>query len=613
MIVDRADGVPMFAEELTKTMLGSDYLVKQDGHYELSGALPPVAVPVSLQDSLMARLDRLGPHKEVAQIGAMLGRTFRYDVLAAVSKLDDNALRQSLAALVKEELLLQRGLPPDATYAFRQGLIQEVAYQSLLISQRQTFHRDIAEVLEARFPDIADAEPEEISRHYAAAGVKDRAVVFCRRAADLSIAKSAMTEALVHLDGALELLAVLPATPENRRQTAEIQVMRGAALSATRGFFAPEVGEAFEHARQLSGTEDDDHGVLHARAWLGLFAHNVTRDRLDKAREISAKLLDLAHKLQREDILFSAYISAGISALDLGEVVLARDYLDNALARVAEIRPDQASWMAVQDPGVVAWSMSARTRFMLGYPEQAAEGTRQAVARAESKNHDVTLVFALAFTGSLYALLRDWEKLEATSSRCAEIASEHDFTHWKIFSAIYHGLALAKLGRTRDGLAEAERAVELGQQWWQNGPTTFFLVALAELYLEAGLHDKALEAVDQGLARMVNFGGRSYEAELYRLRGAILRDRALTSGEEEAAALSAEAAAALEQAIAVAKAQSTLSWHLRAVLELVRLREDEGGGGEERTQIRALYDQFTEGFDTPDLVEARAMLEAVHA
>lgn len=612
-IVDRADGVPMFAEELTKTMLGSDYLTKQDGEYLLSGTMPPVAVPVSLQDSLMARLDRLGPHKDVAQIAAMLGRTFRYDVLAAVSKLDDAALGQALAALVEEELLLQRGLASDATYAFRQGLIQEVAYQSLLISQRQSIHRDIAEVLETRFPEIAAAEPEEISRHYAAAGIKDRAVFFCRQAADLSVSRSAMNEALQHLDGALTLLNEMEQTPENRRQMAEVQLMRGAALSAARGFFASEVGDAFSEAKQLSSTEDADEGVLHARAWLGLFAHNVTRDQLDEAREISAKLLDLAHKLRREDILFSAYVSAGVSALDIGEVVLARDYLDNALERVGEIGSDQATWMAVQDPGVVAWSMLARTLFMLGCPEQAAEASRQAVTRAERGNHGLTVAFALSFSSSYHAIVRDWDAVERVSARAADLAAEHDFTQWKIFSAIYHGLALVKLGRTRDGLVEAERGIELGQQFWHNGPMTFFQVAIADLYLEAGQHERALDAVSQGIARMADYGGRSYEPELYRLRGAILRDQAMTSDDQEAELCRVEALKAIEKAIQVAKDQGTLSWHLRATMELVRLREDEGGGVEERKQLRAIYDRFTEGFDTPDLIEARAMLQTVAA
>lgn len=615
-IVARADGVPMFVEELTKTMLDSDYLVLNEGQWELVGRLPPVAVPVSLQDSLMARLDRLGSFREVAQVGAMIGRNFRYDVIAAVSSLDDNALRQALDALVRDDLLLQRGLPPDSSYIFRQALIQEVAYESLLISQRQIFHGKIAEVLEGRFPDIADAEPEQIARHYASAGICDKAVKFRRRAAELSVSRSSMAEALAHVDGALTMMKDLPDTIENQRQEADLYLMRGAAISATRGFFDADVGAAFGKARALS---DPPHlSVQRARAWLGLFAHTVSRDRLDDAREIAVNLLDLAHTLERDDILFSAYLCSGVSASDIGDIRLAEQYLQSAIERLEAIPPDQGQWMTVQDPGVVAWSMLARMRFIMGRPEGAAEAVRNAVKRAESRDHDtISLVFALASGGAVHTLLRDWDRAEVLTSRASEIAAKKDFQAWQVHSAIYHGLALAKTGHVSEGLAEAERAVELGKQAHQSGLQTFMLIALADLYHESNRLDDALTAISQGIERTVTAGGRSYEAELYRLRGQILADKARLGPSDNttdgAQALTRAAEEAFEKAISVASNQGALSWELRAATDLFRLADSQGESDKARATMNAIYDRFAEGFASPDLIDARALREAVTA
>ena len=272
-IVERADGVPMFVTELTETMLASDYLEPTANGWTLTGPLPPRAVPASLHDSLMARLDRLGPHKEVAQIGAMLGRGFRYGVLTAVSPLDDTKLRDALDELVRQELLLQRGLPPDASYFFRQALVQEVAYETLLKSHRQEMHRRIGEVLENDFPDIVESEPEEIARHFAAAGMGERALTHRLAAARRFMRSSAMAEAVVQLDEAIALLAQVDDGADKKRMEMEAQAMRGLTLAATRGYSAPGVREAYERALDLSQELGDD--ALHLRALFPVSAYET--------------------------------------------------------------------------------------------------------------------------------------------------------------------------------------------------------------------------------------------------------------------------------------------------------------------------------------------------
>jgi class 3 adenylate cyclase/tetratricopeptide (TPR) repeat protein len=608
-IVSRADGVPMFIEELTKTMLDSNYLEAVDDRWELVGRLPPVAVPVSLQDSLMARLDRLGPYREVAQVGAMIGRSFRFDVLAAVRSLGDEDLERALDALVRDDLLLQRGLPPDSSYIFRQALIQEVAYESLLISQRQDFHGKIAEVLETRFPDIAEAEPEQIARHYATAGICDRAVSFRMRAAQLSVSQSSMAEALAHADGALAMMDNVPESPEKRRQGADLHLMRGWALTALSGFFDPEVRQSFEAARDLA--DDADLGVQRARAWVGLYAHNVSLDQLDEARDIATKLLDLSRKLDRDDILFSAYLCSGVSAADIGDIRLAENYLQSAIDRLVVLPEDQGLWMTIQDPGVVAWSMLSRMRFMLGHPEGAEEAVKQAVDRAEKRGHAISLAFATSSGGALYSLMRRWKSAEDLTARASEIAVEKDFKGWQIHSAVYHGLASVQLGRVREGLAEAETAVELGNQSWRNGPPTFLLVALAEMYRAAGRHENALAKIRQGIDRTTSAGGKSYEAELHRLLGGVLGDMALGEEVENRNALLVKARNALRHATSVAESQGALSWQLRVAMELVRHNEKHGLDDDGFRDLIRIYDCFEEGMDSPDLADARALRETV--
>lgn len=600
-IVGRADGVPMFVEELTETMLASGYLVEREGRFELTGPLPPVAVPASLQDSLMARLDRLGPHKEVAQIAAMLGRTFRYDVLAAVVPLNEKALHVALDLLVRQELLLRRGLPPEAVYVFRQALIQEVAYQSLLKSQRQKFHLRIAEALEAGFPGIVEAEPEEIARHYAAAGVDDRAFDYCRRAAERAVRASAMAEALVHLDAALELLARLPDGESARRNESELLVLRGNALGATRGHATTEVGQAYERALALSEASGDTE--VEVRALVGVYAHNVSLGRIDKAREIGSRLLDLAEKVSDADVLLAANLIRGVSLGDDGEVVAASRHLERAIDILGTAEPGEALWMTAQDPGVVAWSLLGRNRFVLGRPDQAREAIRRARERSEQVRHPLSHDFALALAGSVLATMRDWPASERVSAEAATLADEHGFPTWQAHTAIYHGLARMKLGHRGEGEAEVERGLALGEKVWVTGPSIFFLVALAEVALEIGRAGDALAHVERALELLDSRGGRSYEAELHRLRGTALRRQ----GRDR------EAGEALRRAIEIARRQQALSWELRAAIELAEMQLAAGDDDTAHALLRPIYDRFSEGFDTPDLERARALLEPVPA
>jgi predicted ATPase len=250
-IVAKTDGVPLFVEELTKMVLESGLLRAGEDHYDLTGPLPSLAIPTTLHDSLMARLDRLAAVKTIAQLGATLGREFSYELLQAVSPWDEATLRQGIQQLVEAEFLYQQGLPPQATYLFKHALIQDAAYQSLLKSTRQRYHQQIAQVLEARFPSVVETQPELLAQHYTEAGLTEQAIPYWQRAGQRAVERSAHVEAISHLTKGLELLTTLPGTPERTRHELDLQITLGPALMVIKGPAAPEAERVYNRARAL--------------------------------------------------------------------------------------------------------------------------------------------------------------------------------------------------------------------------------------------------------------------------------------------------------------------------------------------------------------------------
>jgi predicted ATPase len=283
-IVTKADGVPLFVEELTKTVLEAGWLQEQEDHYALTEPLPPLAIPATLQDALMARLDRLGEGKAVAQLGAVLGRTFTHDLLRAVAPLDELAMWRGLGQLVKAEVLYQQGVPPQATYTFKHALLQDMAYQSVLRSTRQQYHQRIAQVLAKRFPDTVATQPELLAHHATEAGLAEQAVGYWYTAGQHAHKRSAHVEAIGHFRRGLELLTTLPDTPEHRQQELELQVTLGGALAATKGIGAPDTGAAYHRARELCQQVGET--LKFALALGGLVRFYIDRREYQSAREL---------------------------------------------------------------------------------------------------------------------------------------------------------------------------------------------------------------------------------------------------------------------------------------------------------------------------------------
>jgi predicted ATPase len=328
-IVAKTDGVPLFVEELTKMVLESGLLQEREERYTLTGPLPSLAIPATLHDSLMARLDRLATVKALAQLGATLGREFAYDLLQAVSLWDEETLQRGLHQLVEAEFLYQQGLPPQATYVFKHALIQEAAYQSLLRSTRQQHHHRIAQVLEAQFPDIAEMQPELVAHHYTEAGLPAHAIIYWQRAGQRALQHSANLEALGHLTKGLELLATLPETPARAQQELDVLITLGPALMATKGYAVPEVEQTYARARALCQQVGNTPQLFPALRGLCEFYFN--RGALSTGRELGEQLYRLAQREAGPTLHLEACDALGIICFHLGEFATARTHLEQGI------------------------------------------------------------------------------------------------------------------------------------------------------------------------------------------------------------------------------------------------------------------------------------------
>jgi len=381
-VVTKTDGVPLFVEELTKTVLESGLLRETQGHYELTGPLPPLAIPATLHDSLMARLDRLATVKAVAQLGAVLGRTFSYETLQAVTPLDEASLQQALAQLVDAELLYRRGVPPQAIYLFKHTLIQEAAYQSLLKSTRQQFHQRIAQVLETRFPDLVETQPELGAQHYTAAGCYEQAIVHWQQAGQHASDRSAHLEAISHLSTGIELLKTLPETSERTQHTLTLYIALGAALMVIKGHAAPEVEHAYNQARMLCQQVGESPELV--PVLFGLWKFYNARPQFHTARELGETLLRLAQHAYDPALAVIAHYALGWTWLCLGALPAARQHLGEGIVHYKPEQRRTPVFRVGQDPGVAFRIHVAGTLWLLGYPDQALARVHDALTLARA-------------------------------------------------------------------------------------------------------------------------------------------------------------------------------------------------------------------------------------
>ncbi len=591
-IVDKTDGVPLFVEELTKAVLESDLLVEGDHGYTLAGPLAPLAVPATLQDSLMARLDRLGPVKELAQIGAVIGREFSHELIAAVAPHDGAELNQALDQLVASELVFRRGTPANPLYVFKHALVQDTAYESLLKSRRQELHARIARALEPR----DDTAPELLAHHFTEAGLKEEALVYWQKAGERAAQQSSNAEAVAHLKRGLDVLAELPADPSRDQREFQLLIKSGPALMGSLGWSDPAVRETYERAQTLCRGSDRLADMFTA-TW-GLWMHAQARSEHRDAEAIAKTLLASAEQAGDTELLLQARHAAWTTCLYTGRLVEACDHVERGLALYdADAHGHHALIYAGHDPGVCGHCQRAVALWLRGYPDQARESNRQGQVLAQALNHPPTIAHASHFAARLGTMLRDLKSTAAYADKAIAIGQEKGLPISVFQASIARGWVRVQDGDGEAGLAQIGKAHAWRVTSEHRSAAPQYLGLFADAYLALGQLQSADREIAEALRLAAETGERVWEPELLRLRGEIRR-RQGDAGEAEA-----QMRAALDLAIE----QGAKSLELRAATSLARLWAEKGQRQQAAELLGPVYDWFIEGFDTPDLTDAKAL------
>jgi class 3 adenylate cyclase/predicted ATPase len=603
-IIERTDGIPLFVEEMTKAVLeaGGELEAMQTAAAVPS---PALAVPASLHASLMARLDRLGPAKEVAQIGAAIGREFSHALLAAVVRKPEAELGSELDRLIRAGLLFRKGVPPHATYLFKHALVQDAAYGILLRQPRRALHARIADVLERQFADIAEGQPDLLARHSTEAGLIDKAAALWGKAGLRSLERSALVEAVEQLTRALGQIATLPSTPALRREEIKLQVALIYPLMHVKGQAAPETKAAAERARLLIeqaealGEPPEDPPLLFS-ALHALFNANIAAFDGDVARERAAQILALAEKQGGKLLLMSGHQAMGIALLLTGNFAEAVVHEDQVIALYDPVEHRPLAMRFVQDPRVGALMFRSLALWALGYPEAGLAGTEQALREARETGHAGALMHAMQLTCLTQVISGNYAIAKAQSDELIALAEEKGSV-WKTSGMLRRASVLALTGKASNAVGIFSSAIPVMRS---TGTTQFFpvwLSLLARAYGELGQFDQAWSHIGEAIPVVETTKETWYEAEVHRIAGEI----ALMSPERDAA----KAEACFERALAVARAQQAKSWELRAAISMARLWRDQAKRDEARELLAPVYGWFTEGFDTLDLKQAKALLD----
>ena len=569
---------------------------------------PALAVPASLHASLMARLDRLGPAKELAQIGAAIGREFSHPLLAAVVRKPEAELQTALNRLIVAGLLLRQGSAPYATYFFKHALVRDAAYSTLLREQRRALHARIAETLESQFPEISENQPELLARHCTEAGQIEKAAALWGKAGLRSAQRSALVEAAEQLRRALDQIATLAPTPALRREEIKLQVALITPLLHVSGYAAPETRAAVERARLLIEQaealgEPPEDPVLLFSVLYGFWVANLVAFNGDVMRELAVQFLALADKQRATGPLMMAHRIMGLSLLHTGDIVDGRAHLDRAITLYdpAEHRPLATRFG--QDVGAATLCWKSLAFWLLGYPEAALADTEHALMVAREIGHSATLMYVLNFSAWTHIHCGNYATTNALVDEFSALKDQTGSVFWGAWGMMQRGCLLALTGKASD----AVQTITCGVTAMRSTGTTmwmpFWLSYLARANAEIGQPDDARRCIGEAMAAVETAKERWCEAEVNRIAGEI----ALLSPEPDVA----KAEAYFERALAVAREQQAKSWELRAAMSMARLWRDQGNRDEARDLLAPVYGWFTEGFDTLDLKEAKALLDAL--
>ncbi|MFZ0208457.1 MAG: adenylate cyclase, partial [Roseiarcus sp.] len=606
-IVERSDGIPLFVEEMTKAVLEAE----GEGAAERVIAVvpsPALSVPPSLHASLMARLDRLGSAKEAAQIGAVIGREFSHALLAAVARKPEAQLDSAIDRLIQAGLLFRQGAASNATYLFKHALVQDAAYGTLLREQRRGLHARIFEALESQFAEIAENQPELLARHATEAGLIEKAAALWGRAGERSLARSALAEAVAQLTRAIDQIASLPATPARRAEQIRLQVALITPFFHLKGYIAPETKAAADRARLLIeeaealGEPPEDPLLLFSVLY-GFWNVNVLAFNGDAVRELGAQFLALAERRGAPAPRMIGHRLLGSALIFTGDIAEGRAHLDRGIALYDPAAHRSLATRFGQDMGVTILSWRHQSLWVLGYPEAALADVEDVLEQAREIGQVGSLIYARAWAPWTQMHCGNYAAAKAQLDELLVLVEEKGALFWKASVMMSQAVSLVLLGKAADAVQMFTRWLGLRQSTGATLGLPYRLSYFARAYMELGQFDNAWRCIDEAISMIATTKETWGEAEVNRVAGEIAR---LSHGPDEA-----KAEGYFERALSIARSQQAKSWELRAAMSMARFWRDRGNRDEARDLLAPIYGWFTEGFDTLDLKEAKALLDAL--
>jgi class 3 adenylate cyclase/predicted ATPase len=595
-IVQKTDGVPLFIEELTTSILSAP--MRTRGTSERGAQPASIKVPDTLSDALMERLDRVAPSRRIAQVASIIGREFSYDLLLAAAQTNEGDLQSALSLLEGADIIYRAGVTPSVRFVFKHALLRDAIYDSLLKSKRQQIHADIATILEGDYPELVESQPEVLAYHHQEAGNHQLAIRRWLASGQRALAHSANVESIESFRKALQLLNALPETPDRNKQEIEIQLALGIPLIAVQGYASAETREAFARARTLCLKLGDVPEYL--QTLFGLWGHAWMSGKNDEALQMADEFVSRARAMSEIVPVMVAHRVMGSTLLTVGDFQSSADHFEKAIKLSGQGKEPLYNLYMVE-PQVASLLLLSWDLWFLGYPDRSLSRVSEALDLAQELGHPYTIAFAHYMTSVVHLLRGDAARAFAAAESSLEMSQEHRFSLYAILSRVSRGRALGDLGR----VAEAHAEIGLGIGEARRQGVGFMLPMmeswLADMHTKAGDSEYALSIVEGALATVGN--GRSWEAELHRQRGQLLL--ALDPSN------TGEAETQLEKSIEVARRQNAKSLELRAVTSLAELRQAQGRSNAACALLEPVFRWFDEGADTLDLVRARTILSAL--
>ena len=600
LILDKTEGVPFFIEELIRSLKDLKVIEKKDAMFCLIKNIKDIDIPSRIQDVIMARVDSLPEGaKDILQVGSVIGREFGHNLLKEVLENPEQELLSRLSVLKDSELLYERGIYPASTYIFKHALTQEAVYQSLLKSTYQKYHRMIAEALEQHFPEIKEAQPETLGHHFTEAGLADNAILYWKKAGARAVRRSSNIEAITHLNKGLDLLKILSDTPERAKLELDVTIALGSALIPAKGQGAPEVEHVYSRAFSLCQQIKDSSHIF--PSLMGLCAFYQGRGQHQKPHELAKQILAHAQRKQDPALLLPAHYVLGISFFYLGELTKSKSHLE----KIATYYTPQQDRLSIlphgTDPTVTSQIWVSWILWYLGYPEQARQKSQKACTLAEELSHPHTLVFVLLLASRVHQYRREGQATQELSEKILSLSIEHGFPLRIAAANFMRGWALAEQENRIEGIAQMHKGMS---EWHSTGTKTnhtYFKTRLSETYGKEGQPEVGLNLITEALSMINESDERFCEAELHQIKGDLLLLQAAPDKHQ--------AESCFQQALEVARNQQAKSLELRAAMSLSRLWQSQGKKEEAHNLLSEIYNWFTEGFDTADLKEAKALLE----